>query len=43
MKKLVAEWVKKAEGDAGAIMYRALALLRSKIRRDGPYRGAKSA
>jgi len=39
MKKLVAEWVKKA--DAGTIMYRALALLRSKIRQDHTYRGAK--
>ena len=27
MKELVVEWVKKAEGDAGTIMYRALALL----------------
>jgi len=32
MKKLVVEWVKKAEGDAGTIMDRVLALLRPKFK-----------
>jgi len=31
MKELVVEWVKKAEGDAGTIIDRALTLLRPEI------------